>query len=131
MLFKPNVSKTKFSTSHTPMVLDRNGRQKYAGSHLSPISPHCTVAIWVDTQCQKANKTVVLTNEGQPPQHLQLPRGEWIAILEHNFRPKKYRLYIDGTRLQIASYQPQQTSKAFYANRWILQDHQVSRKRQG
>ena len=31
-----------------------------------------------------ANKTVVLTNEAQPPQHLQLPSGERIAVLEHN-----------------------------------------------
>ena len=31
-----------------------------------------------------ATKTVVLTNEAQPPQHLQLPSGERIAILEHN-----------------------------------------------
>ena len=31
-----------------------------------------------------ANNTVVLTNEAQPPQHLQLPSGEGIAILEHN-----------------------------------------------
>jgi len=31
-----------------------------------------------------ASKTVVLTNEAQPPQHLQLPSGETIAILEHN-----------------------------------------------
>ena len=31
-----------------------------------------------------ANKTVVLANEAQPPQHLQFPFGEGIAILEHN-----------------------------------------------
>ena len=34
------------------------------------------------------------------------------------------RLYTDGTRLQIASLQ--QASKAFFGNRWILTDHQVS-----
>lgn len=32
-----------------------------------------------------ANKTVVFTNEAQPPQHLRLPSGEGIAILEQNF----------------------------------------------
>ena len=31
-----------------------------------------------------ASKTVVLTNEAQPPQHLQLPSGERIDILEHD-----------------------------------------------
>ena len=49
-----------------------------------------------------ANKTVVLTNEAQPPQHLQLPSGERIAILEHN-SGQKWLGYTDGTKLQIAS----------------------------
>ena len=35
-----------------------------------------------------ASKTVVLTNEAQPPQHLQLPSRERIAILEHNSSQK-------------------------------------------
>ena len=31
-----------------------------------------------------ANESALPTNEAQPPQHLQLPSGERIAILEHN-----------------------------------------------
>ena len=53
-----------------------------------------------------ASKTVVLTNEAQPPEHLQLPSGEMIAILEHDCgqkMSKMVRLYTDGARIQIAS----------------------------
>ena len=35
-----------------------------------------------------ANKTVVLTNQAQPPPHLLLPSGQGFAILEHNFSQK-------------------------------------------
>ena len=41
-------------------------------------------ALWQVGLILNATKTVVLTNEAQPPQHLQLPSGETIAILEHN-----------------------------------------------
>ena len=40
---------------------------------------HCAVASWFDTQCEQD-----LTNEAQPPHHLQLPSEERIAILEHD-----------------------------------------------
>ena len=54
---------------------------------------------WIST----ATRTVVLTNQAQPPQHLQLPSGGRIAILDHNSWSKMVRLYTDGTKLQIAS----------------------------
>ena len=49
-----------------------------------------------------ANETAPPTNEAQPPQHLQLPSGERIAILEPI---KMAGSYADGTRLQIAGIQ--------------------------
>ena len=77
-----------------------------------------------------ASKTLVLTNEAQPPEHLQLPSGERIAILEHDCGQKWLGciLTAQGSKLRHvdAKHHLQQVSKAFFANRWILQDHQVS-----
>ena len=77
-----------------------------------------------------ASKTVVLTNEAQPPEHLQLPSGERIAILEHDCGQKWLGciLTAQGSKLRHVDvkHHLQQVSKAFFANRWILQDHQVS-----
>ena len=77
-----------------------------------------------------ATKTVVLTNEAQPPQHLQLPSGERIAILEHNSGQKWLGciLTAQGSKLHHVDvkHHLQQASKAFFANRWILTDHQIS-----
>ena len=77
-----------------------------------------------------ANKTVVLTNEAQPPQHLQLPSGERIAILEHNSGQKWLGciLTVQSSKLHhvYVKHHLQQASEAFFANRWILTDHQVS-----
>ena len=44
--------------------------------------------LWEVGLTLNASKTVVLTNEAQPPQHLQLPSGERIVILEHDSRQK-------------------------------------------
>ena len=77
-----------------------------------------------------ANKTVVLTNEAQPPQHLQLPSGEGIAILEHNSRQKWLGCILTAQSSKLhhvdGKHHLQQASRAFFANRWILTDHQVS-----
>ena len=77
-----------------------------------------------------ASKTVVLTNEAQPPQHLQLPSGERIVILEHDSGQKWLGciLTAQGSKLHHVDvkHHLQQASKAFFANRWILTDHQVS-----
>ena len=74
-----------------------------------------------------ASKTVVLTNETPPPQHLQLPR---IAILEHDFSQQWLGCIVtaQGSKLHHVDvkHHLQQASKAFFANRWILKDHQVS-----
>jgi len=40
-----------------------------------------------------ANKTVVFTTEALPPQHLQLPSGERIAILEHILTAQSSKLH--------------------------------------
>ena len=78
----------------------------------------------------KASKTVVLTNEAQPPEHLQLPSGERIAILEHDCGQKWLGCILTAQRSKLrhvdVKHHLQQVSKAFFANRWILQDHQVS-----
>ena len=64
-----------------------------------------------------------------PPQHLQLPSGEGIAILEPNSGQKWLRciLTAQGCKLHHADvkHHLQQASKAFFANCWILQDHRV------
>ena len=77
-----------------------------------------------------ANKTVVLTNEAQQPQHLQLPSGERIAILEHNSGQKWLGCILTAQSSKLhhvdVKHHLQQASEAFFANRWILQDHQVS-----
>ena len=77
-----------------------------------------------------ANKTVVLTNEAQPPQHLQLPFGERVPILEHNSGQKWLGCILTarGSKLHHVDvkHHLQQASKAFFGNRWILTDHQVS-----
>ena len=73
---------------------------------------------------------MVLTNEAQPPQHLQLPSGERIAILEHNSGQTWLGciLTAQGSKLHHVDvkHHLQQASKAFFANRWILTDHQAS-----
>ena len=38
-----------------------------------------------------ANNIVLLTNQAQPPQHLQVPSGGKIAILEHHCSQKTIR----------------------------------------
>ena len=77
-----------------------------------------------------ATKTVVLTNEAQPPQHLQLPSGERIAILEHNSGQKWLSCILTAQSSKLhhvdVKHHLQQASKAFFANRWILTDHQIS-----
>ena len=77
-----------------------------------------------------ASNTVVLTNEAQPPLHLQLPSGERIVILEHDSGQKWLGciLTAQGSKLHHVDvkHHLQQASKAFFANRWILTDHQVS-----
>ena len=77
-----------------------------------------------------ASKTVVLTNEAQPPEHLQLPSGERIAILEHDCGQKWLGciLTAQGSKLRHVDvkHHRQQVSKTFFANRWIPQNHQVS-----
>ena len=77
-----------------------------------------------------ATKTVVLTNEAQPPQHLQLPSGERIAILEHNSGQKWFGCILTTQSSKLhhvdVKHHLQQASKAFFANRWILTDHQIT-----
>ena len=74
-----------------------------------------------------ATKTVVLTNEAQPPQNFQLPSGEKIAILEHNSGQKWLGCILTAQSSKLHHGDVlQQASKAFFAIRWILTDHQVS-----
>ena len=77
-----------------------------------------------------ATKTVVLTNEAQAPQNFQLPSGEKIAILEHNSGQKWLGCILTAQSSKLhhvdVKHHLQQASKAFFAIRWILTDHQVS-----
>ena len=70
-----------------------------------------------------ANKTVVLTNEAQPPQHLQLPSGERIAIWEHNSGQRWLGCISTAQSSKLhhvdVKHHLQQACKAFFA-------HQVS-----
>ena len=65
-----------------------------------------------------ATKTVVLTNEAQPPQHLQLPSGERIAILEHNSGQKWLGCILTAQSSKLhhvdVKHHLQQASKAFF-----------------
>ena len=84
---------------------------------------HCTVASWFDTQCEQ---------DGSPDKWSTTTTAFTVAFWGNDcyfgtqLWSKMVRLHTDGTRLQIASWWLQQASKAFFANRWIRQDHQVS-----
>ena len=73
-----------------------------------------------------AEKTVVLTNEAQPPPFLATDSGLKLTILQRNVGQKWLgcMLTAAGTQLQHIDleYHLQQASKSFYANRWILVD---------
>ena len=75
-------------------------------------------------------KTVVMTTEAQPPQHLILSSGHRIQILP---RSTSHRWL--GCMLSAGESQQQHedithhlaaASKSFYANGWILRDRKVS-----
>ena len=77
-----------------------------------------------------AEKTVVLTNEAQPPPVLATDSGLKLTILQRNVGQKWLgcMLTAAGTQLQHIDlqYHLQQASKSFHANRWILLDRSVS-----
>ena len=79
-----------------------------------------------------ADKSVVLTNEAQPPPILATDGGLKLAILQQNVGQKWLRcvLAAEGSQSQSQhidlEYHLQQASKSFYANRWILLDRSVS-----
>ena len=77
-----------------------------------------------------ADKTVVLTNEAQPPPILATDGGLKFAILQRNVGQKWLgcMLAAEGSQSQHLDleYHLQQASKSFYANRWILLDRSVS-----
>ena len=56
--------------------------QSYAETG-SPLQDLATV-LWQVGLILNASKTLVPTSQVQPPQHLQLPSGERIAMLEHD-----------------------------------------------
>ena len=75
-------------------------------------------------------KTVVLTNEAQPPPFLATDSGLKLTILQRNVGQKWLgcMLTAEGTQLQHIDleYHLQQASRFFYANRRILLDRSVS-----
>ena len=77
-----------------------------------------------------ADKTVVLTNEAQPPPILATDGGLKLAILQRNVGQKWLgcMLAAEGSQSQHIDleYHLQQASKFFYANRWILLGRSVS-----
>ena len=87
-----------------------------------------TVLLQVDLILNVGN-TVVDKRNAQPPQHLQLPSGEEIPILEHDSGQKWLgcTLTAQGSKLHHVDvkHHLQQASKASFANRWILQHQQA------
>ena len=75
-------------------------------------------------------KTVVITNEAQPPPFLATESGLKLTILQRNVGQKWLGCMFTaaGTQLQHIDleYHLQQASKSFHANRWILLDRSVS-----
>ena len=77
-----------------------------------------------------AEKTVVLTNEAQPPPILATDGGLRLTILQRNVGQKWLGCMLTAAGSQSQhidlEYHLQQASKSFYANRWILLDRNVS-----
>ena len=75
-------------------------------------------------------KTIVITNEAQPPQTITTTGGMILRVLPRDAGQKWLgnMLTSSGSKLQDVDlhYHLQQASKAFHMNRWILQDRNVS-----
>ena len=76
------------------------------------------------------DKTVVITNEAQPPQTFATTAGMILKVLPRDAGQKWLgsMLTSRGSKLQDVDvqYHLQQASKVFHMNRWILQDRNVS-----
>ena len=76
------------------------------------------------------DKTVVITNEAQPPQTFATTAGLILRVLPRDAGQKWLgsMLTSRGSKLQDVDvqYHLQQASKVFHMNRWILQDRNVS-----
>ena len=76
------------------------------------------------------HKTVVITNEAQPPQTFVTTAGVILRVLPRDAGQKWLgsMLTSRGSKLQDVDvqYNLQQASKVFHMNRWILQDRNVS-----
>ena len=76
------------------------------------------------------DKTVVITNEAQPPQTFATTAEVILRVLPHDAGQKWLgsMLTSRGSKLQDVDvqYHLQQASKVFHMNRWILQDRNVS-----
>ena len=74
-------------------------------------------------------KTVVLTNEAQPPSFLAMDSGVKLTILQRNVSQKWFGCMLTavGTQLQHIDFEYHlQQASIFFANRWILLDRRVS-----
>ena len=73
-------------------------------------------------------KTMVITNEAQPPQTIATTAGVILKVLPRDAGPKWLgsMLTSRGSKLEELQYHLQQASKVFHMHRWILQDKNVS-----
>ena len=76
------------------------------------------------------DKTIILTNEAQPPNTLVTREGLILKVLDRNQGQKWLGCILTacGSKMQDMdlAYHMEQGTKAMHANRWILQDKIIS-----
>ena len=70
-------------------------------------------------------KTIVITNEAQPPQTITTTGGMILRVLPRDAGQEWLGSMLTSSDVDL-QYHLQQASKAFHMNRWILQDRNVS-----